>query len=510
MKHQFGRLYQEEKGQALYLVVALMFVLIGMAALSIDIGYALHGQRELQASADAAATAGAEILSQNVYANQAEAAAQQYSGIQGAYNQINDLLNVTITSNTVYCSSTLSTTLGLTCDDNADANSIKVVETAQAPTFFGKLFHINSISLTASSMAGIQGGTLTPANILVIMDTTESMSNPDSDPTCGADSGVSSPSKEDCAKWGVRTFVGLLNPCTAGLTSCGAVTGSATTGYNVANPVDEVAVLTFPGMSSTSPYDGYEYDCQKTKLSAGNGIAPYGTPNSSPPYFTIVPLSSDYKTSDTSSLNAGNSDLVDTVSWLNQSGCSATNSGYGLQDPGGENTYYAGVITEANNDLINLQAPRSGMQSAIILLSDGDANAPSSHFTSAALTANPNIDVNECAQAVKAAQNAAGTQNASGMYTWVYAIAFGAGTLHWNGTEGSCKTDTSTTYTGCYTMQNIASDPNKFYADGSSAGDGSTTPCSSPAHGTIASLAQIFSLVSHDFQSTMLVPWNTN
>ena len=202
----------EEKAQALYLVAALMFVLIGMAALSIDIGYALHGQRELQASADAAATAGAQILSQNVSATQAEAAATQYSGMQGAYNQINDLMSVKMPINTVRCLNTLVTTLGLTCDDVADANAVAVEETAQAPTFFGKIFGIQSINLTAYSMAGIQGGTLIPANIMVIMDTTASMQDPDSDATCVAESGVSSPSKEDCAKWGVRTFLNLLNP----------------------------------------------------------------------------------------------------------------------------------------------------------------------------------------------------------------------------------------------------------------------------------------------------------
>jgi Flp pilus assembly protein TadG len=507
MKCQFGRLCQEEKAQALYLVAALMFVLIGMAALSIDIGYALHGQRELQASADAAATAGAQILSQNVSATQAEAAATQYSGMQGAYNQINDLMSVKMPINTVRCLNTLVTTLGLTCDDVADANAVAVEETAQAPTFFGKIFGIQSINLTAYSMAGIQGGTLIPANIMVIMDTTASMQDPDSDATCVAESGVSSPSKEDCAKWGVRTFLNLLNPCSASLTSCGAVSGSPSTGYNVANPVDEVAVLVFPGLASATTDAPYDYDCQAHALSTSNGtIVPYGTPSSSPPYFTIVQLSSDYKTSNTSGLNAGGSDVVDTVSWASQTGCSANNpTKYGLQDPGGESTYYAGVIAEANNDLSNLQVPRANMQSAIILLSDGDAEASKSDFSAAALAANPTIYENECHQAIKAAANAAGTQNLKGMNNWVYAIAFAASTS----TSSSCKTDTAAEpISGCQTMYDIASDPNKFYNDGGKPSDGSS-PCNLSSHGSIGSLATIFSDISHDFQSTMLVPWGT-
>ena len=46
----------------IYLVAVALVVLLGMAALSIDIGFALHAQRELQASTDAAATAGANQL----------------------------------------------------------------------------------------------------------------------------------------------------------------------------------------------------------------------------------------------------------------------------------------------------------------------------------------------------------------------------------------------------------------------------------------------------------------
>ena len=53
MNTRFPRLYHDEGGQVLYLIAALLVVILGMAALSIDIGFALHGQRELQASADA-------------------------------------------------------------------------------------------------------------------------------------------------------------------------------------------------------------------------------------------------------------------------------------------------------------------------------------------------------------------------------------------------------------------------------------------------------------------------
>jgi uncharacterized membrane protein len=44
------------------LVVVMLVVLLGFAALVIDVGYAYYAHRQLQASADAAALAGAQEL----------------------------------------------------------------------------------------------------------------------------------------------------------------------------------------------------------------------------------------------------------------------------------------------------------------------------------------------------------------------------------------------------------------------------------------------------------------
>ncbi len=62
MKSLLCRLYREQNGQALYLVAASLVAILGMAALSIDIGFALHAQRELQVNADAAASAGGAAM----------------------------------------------------------------------------------------------------------------------------------------------------------------------------------------------------------------------------------------------------------------------------------------------------------------------------------------------------------------------------------------------------------------------------------------------------------------
>ena len=58
----FRRLIGDESGAALILVAAGIFALVGFGALSVDVGYLYSAQRELQASANAAALAGAKDI----------------------------------------------------------------------------------------------------------------------------------------------------------------------------------------------------------------------------------------------------------------------------------------------------------------------------------------------------------------------------------------------------------------------------------------------------------------
>jgi Flp pilus assembly protein TadG len=513
------RLCHEQQGQVLYLVAAFMVVLLGMAALSIDIGFALHAQRELQASADAAATAGALDLSNNLSASTAIATANLYSGTSGGKNAYKDLPNVTMVSDStatypvVACLSQL-TALGLACNNAASANAMAVEEQVHAATFFGKLFGIQSIKLTAQSLAAMKGGTPSPANLEIIVDTTPSMTY--SDPNCVVP-GISNPTKEDCAKSGVRALLSELAPCSAGLSSCGTVNQG-----NVSNAVDEVSILTFPGLYSTTAVQNDYLNCQATNVT--NQMAAYAPASTStPPYYTVVPVSSDFKTSATSSLNGASSDLVKAVDWKDGAGCQT--SAYGLEvgspyNLQGYNTYFASAITAAQANISALSAPRSSMQSAIILLSDGDSTAKwstngppapsgtcnrssqncSDFSTSTAQT----YAQYECHQSITAAQTAANTANAAGLKTWVYSIAYGSSTS----SSSSCLSDRnppgnpatgSEPISGCDTMKDIASDPNKFYSDDANG-------CASAAHPSLTSLSQIFTNISYDFLTTRLLP----
>ncbi len=516
MNSLIRRLYHEQEGQVLYLVAALLVGLLGMAALSIDIGFALHGQRELQASADAAATAGAADISNDDTLAGAELYAKNFDGETGSNNAIKDLYNVQMVSPypQVQCLNYLKN-LNMSCSNIAGGNALAVVETATAPTFFGKLFGINQINLTAKSLSAMKGGSPVPANIMVLVDTTPSMDDTDTTGDCKAGTipGLAgTPTKEDCAKWGVRTMMSQLSPCPLGLSTCGAATNG-----NVQNAVDEVSIMTFPGLNSTSDETKDYANCKAQSVTL-HQYAP-ATPNATPPYYTVVPLSSDYRTSDSSGLNGGSSPAVKAVDWADGAGCSS--SKYGLQSPYTPyNTYFASTISQAQYLLSALPAPRSSMQSAIIFLSDGDATAVASNNDFVAGTP-AKFYQNECHQAINEAYNAAQTVNAANLKTWLYSVAWASSTWTWGQSgsgSGSCKTDAAplgtSPITGCDTMKGIASDPNKFYADQGRANDngsgGHGSPgCVSAAHPTIMDLSQIFSAIAGDFYYTRLLPWGT-
>jgi Flp pilus assembly protein TadG len=78
---------RDERGQAIVLTVLALAVLLGMAALVLDVGAWFHQKRHLQATADAAALAGAQALPQNPGAATAEAlsnAGKNGGGVTGA------------------------------------------------------------------------------------------------------------------------------------------------------------------------------------------------------------------------------------------------------------------------------------------------------------------------------------------------------------------------------------------------------------------------------------------
>ena len=121
---------KDSRGQAAVLTVLFLTVLLGASAMSLDVGSWFKAKRQLQATADAAALAGAQGLPQGTDA--ATALAIQYAGDNGGSLD----------------ASGISFSSDLTPDD-----TISVQMSAPAPGFFSKLFGLASVTVGAHAAA---------------------------------------------------------------------------------------------------------------------------------------------------------------------------------------------------------------------------------------------------------------------------------------------------------------------------------------------------------------------
>lgn len=396
------RLKNNRRGATALLMGALAVPVFGLTAIAIDAGYGYAIQSRLQSSTDAAAISGALDINCCVSApTQALATARSYSAITGGKNVIP---SVTVTMAAGYPALKCFKSTGISCGGVSAANGIVVRQQATVPSIFGRVLGVNSFTLSATSTASATGGKPKPYDVMIVLDTTASMNS--ADPNCS----ISGASRLTCALAGVRIILNTLAPS-----------------------VDQIGLMVFPGLKNAAQVP-LDYDCS----SSAPQIAPY---NASPVY-QITPLSFNYRTADAStSLNAASN-----IALASQGIASCPQ---GVSAVGGVGTYYADVITAAQNVLV--ASGRANTQKVLIFLSDGDANATSGNMPAGKAT-------NQCHAAITAAQavTAAGT--------WVYSIAYGASTS----TTGSCSTDTPH-ISACATMQQIASSATKFYADNSSA-----------------------------------------
>jgi hypothetical protein len=238
-----------ETGQVLVFVVVAMVGLLGMAGLAIDVGRAYFTQRSLQASADAAALAGAQELPDPGIS---VSVADGYSGKNGAKNHDPGIDDV---STNVY-TRCLKSAPG--CEP---VNAVVVEQTATVSTLFARVLGIDTIDVDVKSTA-CSPCAAKPLDIMLVLDRTGSMcqdSNGNSDPSC---------TDLNNARVGMKTFLTFMDPT-----------------------IDHVGLAVFPpgttcGTPQTSAYN-----------SAGN------------PY-VLVPLSNDYARD--GALDA-NSSLVQTI-----------------------------------------------------------------------------------------------------------------------------------------------------------------------------------------------------
>jgi Flp pilus assembly protein TadG len=260
-------LSRDESGAVMVLAAIMMLMLLGFAGLVIDVGYVYFAQRALQASTDAAALAGAQIIGTG---GNVTNTALAYGVQSGENNYQAGLTDVAMTS-TLEC----FTGTGIPCTalqtPSTSANAIQVVQTATVPTFLANLFGIHSWQISAQAVASTKGGSPCPyCNIAFIVDTTASMGNLATDSTCLGETAI------ECAMTGIQNILGggsqaQLWPCEQNPSGCGTATNNASGGgANVKNPDDVVSLFTFPPVTNLT-----EAAVDYTSCGTNPKISPY-------------------------------------------------------------------------------------------------------------------------------------------------------------------------------------------------------------------------------------------
>jgi Flp pilus assembly protein TadG len=482
------RAFKDDRGQALPFMMFLTILFLGMAGLTVDLGHAYTCYRELQTSTDAAALAGAyELASSTASSSSVTSAATSYSSASGGANQNSNLPNTTI-SVTLKCLTSVANS-GVLCSASPTGdNAIQVLQTAVVPTTFIRVLSIfgvksaSSLTLNTVATAAMRGAQNAQYNVAMVVDTTNSMGSNDTDASCNN-------TRIYCALEGVQTMLGNLTPCTASSTSTSCT------------PFDQVSLFTFPPVQANTAQD------DTTCPSSNPTIVPYSTPtpgatwtptnfSSSNATYQLTNYLSDYSSTNKSGapLNTSSALTIATGGGVGtkQHPCN------GLQTPGGDGTYFAGVIYAALSSLAAAQTANPGSQNALIILSDGDAD-------SSKITGGTNNGAtygslqDQCAQAVAAAQTASSMTN-----TTVYSVAYGASSSGCASDVYNSKTNpTGTGITPCQTMQQMASSPATFYSDATaSQNKGQCTSADNPN----LSLTGIFKQVSTQFTVARLIP----
>jgi hypothetical protein len=400
--------------------------------------------------------------------------------------------------------------MGIGCSAPNNANAIQVKEQAIIPTFFARIFGISQMTLSASATAAISGAKAIPYNVAVIIDTTASMKTVDTTCDGGAERIV-------CAESGVETLLQSLYPCSSAL-GCGTVTNGV-----AQNALDSVSIFTFPPVTNGTLDD--DYNCSGANPSivpytlptiGSSMYAPTGSGNGN---YQITGFMSDYKSSDSMTSLSGSSDVAMTVGGGIHSGVNCP----GMSAPGGDGTYYAGVIYAAQAALTQQTAvetaanPNANPQNILIILTDGEANASASKMatttaggqqiaktntfpagagSTSSLTNYPS-PFDQCQQAVAAANYA------KGQGTVIYTVAYGS-------ESSGCTTDSSgpqPNITPCQVMSQMASGPAYFYSDYIQSGSNST--CVSTGT-SVSEMNDIFTSIASDFLLARLIPDGTN
>jgi Flp pilus assembly protein TadG len=480
-------LLRSESGQVIPITALWMVVILAMIGLVVDVGHVYLCHRELQASCDAAALAGAEVIPTSTTAGAVQATAINYSSASGGKNIYNNMTNVSMVSGypVLKCLSSMQTQ-GISCVGNLPYNAIQVMQQATVPMYFAVVIGKSSMTITAASTAAKGGASSRPYNVALVLDTTLSETYYDAD--CGNTQML-------CTLNGVQILLQHLDPCGTSQTTCSITAG------NSLNSVVRTAIFTFPQVNTSTAH--LDTDCSNSYPTANAYTFPLIGAGSYVPGSTtyrILDFQSDYRTSDfTSTLNPSS---ALTMAVGATSGCTGMGTPSNAYIYG---TYYAATIYAAQSALVREQAIYPDSQNVMIIIGDGDSNAPHTNGSytvmaspATALGLYPSY-YGECGQAISAANFATG-QN-----TRVYSVAYGSppsGCTYDQSGQGHA-TGLYPDISPCNTMASMASRPYYFFSDFKQQ-SGVTSTCT--AAQSMVSLNDIFLQIAGDLTVARLIP----
>jgi Putative Flp pilus-assembly TadE/G-like len=482
----------DARGQILPWLAFLNVVIIGAAGLTIDLGHAYACYRQLQASTDAAALAGANELG-NGTSTQSSVSSQVglYASTTGGSNFSTGLPSPTV--NVTFSCVSDSNMVQASCQASPTGyNVIHVTQTTTIPTYFIRVLSLigvnsaKSLKLTSTASATMASGQNDQVNVAMVVDATASMNSNDSDASCGN-------TRIYCALQGVRTMLGLLAPCTASTAKSTAT----------CVPYDQVSLFTFPTIQANTA--SKDTDCS---TSTAPTIIPYTTPVAGATWSAPTGTAGTYQltgyVSDWTATNAVGGLLSSSSALVNGVG-GPSGSCAGMDSVGGDGTFYAGAIYAAQSSLVAAKAAAPGSRNVMIILSDGDASAASGKMqnppgTNVGHNGNtyPSLD-DQCHQAITAAKYA------SNSGTSVYTIAYGA-------SSSGCSTDTSSlAISPCNALMQMSSgyvspsDAPNFYSDATASQN--KGQCNSASNPNLT-LKGIFGNISAQLTRPRLIPNN--
>ncbi len=126
----------DQRGQVLVLAALVASIVLGMAGLAIDVGFAMHERGKAANAADAAAMAGADVLLNGGSADSAESTALSYAQKNG-YDS---------TATTVHVPPTSGPNAG-------NPAYVEVIINTTKPTYFMRVLHVSTQAVSARAVA---------------------------------------------------------------------------------------------------------------------------------------------------------------------------------------------------------------------------------------------------------------------------------------------------------------------------------------------------------------------